>query len=173
MSTTACAPAYAAGVGVEGPWKNGACHVNPCNANESAMNKLMAHAGTLRDMGDRFVRAWKRAWTGEVFEEWHVTFFTSEELTAAFTPKRREMRRRRHGNVRKAKRSDTGYDRDLAVRVRYTAHSNTLSRANHGVPRRGVAARQTGRHFRPGFRRRLSPRRLAWVESQGVGPMWT
>jgi hypothetical protein len=103
----------------------------PCNANESAMNKLMAHAGTLRDMGDRFVRAWKRAWTGEVFEEWHVTFFTSEELTAAFTPKRREMRRRRHGNVRKAKRSDTGYDRDLAVRVRYTAHSNTLSRANH------------------------------------------
>lgn len=66
------------------------------------MQKLNVHVCTLRDMGDRFVSAWKRAEAGEVFEERHVTFFTSEELTAAFTPKRRELLRRLHGKAGKA-----------------------------------------------------------------------
>ena len=56
---------------------------------------------TLREMGDRFVSACKRAEVGKVFEERHVTFFTSEELSAAFTPKRRELLRRLHGKARK------------------------------------------------------------------------
>ena len=56
---------------------------------------------TLREMGDCFVSAWKRAEVGKVFEERHLTFFTSEELTAAFTPKRRELLRRLHGKARK------------------------------------------------------------------------
>src|SRR5471030_360658 len=60
-----------------------------------------ARLATLREMGDRFVSAWKRAEAGKVFEERHVTFFTSEELTAAFTPKRRELLRRLHGKARK------------------------------------------------------------------------
>jgi hypothetical protein len=33
------------------------------------VEKLDVHAGTLRDMGDRFVSAWKRAEAGEVFDE--------------------------------------------------------------------------------------------------------
>ena len=60
-----------------------------------------ARLATLREMGDRFVSAWKRAEAGKVFEERHVTFFTSEELTAAFTPKRWELPCRLHGKARK------------------------------------------------------------------------
>lgn len=60
-----------------------------------------ARLATLREMGDCFVSAWKRAEVGKVFEERHLTFFTSEELTAAFTPKRRELLRRLHGKARK------------------------------------------------------------------------
>jgi hypothetical protein len=33
------------------------------------MNTLNVHAGTMRDMGDRFINAWKRAEAGNVVEE--------------------------------------------------------------------------------------------------------
>ncbi|MFM0145502.1 hypothetical protein [Paraburkholderia sp. RL18-085-BIA-A] len=45
---------------------------------------------TMRDMGDRFINAWKRAEAGDVVEERHVTLSTWEEPTAALTPKRLE-----------------------------------------------------------------------------------
>ncbi|KAE8759314.1 helix-turn-helix domain-containing protein [Paraburkholderia madseniana] len=60
------------------------------------MNKLNVHAGTLRDMGDRFINAWNRAEAGDDIKAQHVTFFTWEALSAALTPKRLELLRHLH-----------------------------------------------------------------------------
>ncbi|HEY4801526.1 MAG TPA: hypothetical protein VIH96_02800 [Paraburkholderia sp.] len=60
------------------------------------MRKLSVNVGSLRDMGDRFATAFKRAQAGENIEERNVTFLSWEALTSTLTPKRLELLRHLH-----------------------------------------------------------------------------
>lgn len=58
------------------------------------MNKqVKLHIGTASDMGRRFVDAWKRAETGEIVDETHLTFYDLEALLNTLTTKRLELLR--------------------------------------------------------------------------------
>lgn len=60
------------------------------------MSTLRTHAGNARDMGNRFVRAFRRTQAGEQFEERNVTFLSLQDMMAAITPKRLEVLRELH-----------------------------------------------------------------------------
>ncbi len=59
-------------------------------------NKVLVQVGTLDDMGQRFVRAWQRAASGERVRETHLTFPDLPALLNALTPKRLELLRALH-----------------------------------------------------------------------------
>ena len=62
------------------------------------------HVGTLENMGERFVDAWRRAERGEVVSETNITFHDLPALLAALTPKRLDLLRYvRHHEVRTVK----------------------------------------------------------------------
>ena len=54
-------------------------------------DKLTVHAGSLDDMGRRFVSAWRKAESGEAFERDHITFVDLPTLLAKLSPKRLEL----------------------------------------------------------------------------------
>ncbi len=66
--------------------------------------QLQAHVDGLTEMGQRFVDAWRRAETGEDFNEAHVTFLSFQAMMETLSPRRLELLRhvRQHGaeNVR-------------------------------------------------------------------------
>lgn len=70
----------------------------------STTNKVQVSVGSLADMGNRFVGAWKRAEAGETIAETHVTFLNIQTMLDALSPRRLELLRhvRQHGaeNVR-------------------------------------------------------------------------
>ena len=55
--------------------------------------KVNVHVGTLEDMGQRFVSAWRRLENGERVRERHLTFEDLPGLLNALTPKRLELLR--------------------------------------------------------------------------------
>ncbi len=54
---------------------------------------IAAHTGSLEDMGQRFVGAWKAAEKGESLPRDHVTFLGLDAFMAAMSPKRLELMR--------------------------------------------------------------------------------
>ncbi len=58
--------------------------------------KVKLHIGTPKDMGQRFVSAWKRAKQGKRVDEAHLTFLNLETLLAGLTPKRLDLLRNLH-----------------------------------------------------------------------------
>ena len=77
------------------------------------MSKVKLHAGTIDDMGRRFVDAWKRAEAGARVDETHLTFLDLESMLAALSPKRLELLRfaRRTGPM-SIKAISEGLERD-------------------------------------------------------------
>ena len=53
--------------------------------------RVQVHVGTVRDMGQRFVSAWRRLERGEKVRERHVTFPNLPSMLSALTPKRLEL----------------------------------------------------------------------------------
>lgn len=60
------------------------------------MSTLRVHVGNAKDMGKRFVRAFKQTQAGKRFEERHITFLSLQDMLAAITPKRLELLRELH-----------------------------------------------------------------------------
>lgn len=60
------------------------------------MSTLHVHVGNAQDMGRRFAKSFRRAQSGELFEERHITFMELSEMMAALTPKRLELLRHLH-----------------------------------------------------------------------------
>lgn len=62
---------------------------------------IKLHTGTARDMGQRFISAWRRAERGEEVDESHLTFLDLKTLLATLTGKRLELLRclRQHGEL--------------------------------------------------------------------------
>ena len=58
--------------------------------------RVKVNVGTLEDMGQRFVSAWRRMKRGERVRERHLTFPDLPTLLAALTPKRLELLRDVH-----------------------------------------------------------------------------
>ena len=54
---------------------------------------ITAHTGSLEDMGQRFVAAWKSAKRGEALTRDHVTFLGLDAFMAAMSPRRLELMR--------------------------------------------------------------------------------
>jgi len=54
---------------------------------------IAAHTGSLDDMGQRFIAAWKSAERGERLPRDHVTFLGLDAFMAAMSPKRLELMR--------------------------------------------------------------------------------
>lgn len=50
--------------------------------------KINLHAGSLDEMGKRFVDAWQRLERGETVQETHLTFFNLEAMMSTISPKR-------------------------------------------------------------------------------------
>lgn len=63
------------------------------------MSKVQVHVGSLKDMGERFVSAWKRAERGQRVRESHITFLDLQTMLATLSPRRLELLRhvRQHG----------------------------------------------------------------------------
>jgi predicted transcriptional regulator len=51
-------------------------------------DNIKVHIGDTRDMGKRFVAAWKKAARGEKVDETHVTFRDLEQMLSTLTPMR-------------------------------------------------------------------------------------
>jgi predicted transcriptional regulator len=60
--------------------------------------RVKISVGTLDDMGQRFVNAWRRMERGEKVRERHLTFPDLQVLLSALTPKRLELLRDVHQN---------------------------------------------------------------------------
>lgn len=69
------------------------------------MSEVNMHIGTLEEMGDRFVSAWKRAEAGEAVNERHLSFESWEALTRALSVKRLELLRWLHRHEERSIRS--------------------------------------------------------------------
>lgn len=67
-------------------------------------NNIRVHIGDAKDMGRRFVTAWKKAARGEKVDETHITFRDLEQMLSTLTPMRlrllRYVRRHQVENVR-------------------------------------------------------------------------
>ena len=85
------------------------------NCDTDTTEAITLHVGTPEEMGRRFIDAWKRAESGEVFSETHHTFSRVDELLAVLTPERVELlryvRRKECTSVEDLARA---LDRDLA-----------------------------------------------------------
>ncbi|MEM5316982.1 hypothetical protein [Paraburkholderia sp. JHI869] len=57
------------------------------------MTTLSVSVGGRKEMGERFIAAWKRAEAGDTTEERHITFETWEQLTSTLTESRLELLR--------------------------------------------------------------------------------
>jgi predicted transcriptional regulator len=56
-------------------------------------DNIRIHIGDAKDMGQRFIDAWRRAERGEAVNETNLTFLDLESLLAALTPKRLDLLR--------------------------------------------------------------------------------
>lgn len=76
-------------------------------------NELQIHIGSIQEMGQRFVSAWKRTEGGESINETHLTFPDLESLLMTLTPKRFELLRlAKHQGVFSIKDLSRRLDRD-------------------------------------------------------------
>ena len=66
--------------------------------------KAQINAGSLADMGKRFVTAWKQAEAGEAVNQTHITFLNVQTMFETLSPHRidllRHVRQHSAGNVR-------------------------------------------------------------------------
>lgn len=75
--------------------------------------QVKLHIGTARDMGRRFVDAWRRAEVGAAVDETHLTFYDLEALLNTLTTKRLELLRYVHQHGASSVRElSTNLDRD-------------------------------------------------------------
>ncbi len=58
--------------------------------------RVNVHVGSMKDMGRRFIRAWKQVERGEKVREEHLTFADLATLLNALSPKRLELLREVH-----------------------------------------------------------------------------
>ena len=56
-------------------------------------DNIRIHIGDAKDMGQRFIDAWRRAERGEAVNETNLTFLDLESVLAALTPKRLHLLR--------------------------------------------------------------------------------
>ena len=76
-------------------------------------DNIRIHIGDAKDMGQRFIDAWRRAERGEAVNETNLTFLDLETLLAALTPKRLHLLRYvRHHQVSNIKALAADLHRD-------------------------------------------------------------
>lgn len=72
--------------------------------------KVQVHVDSLRDMGNRFVSAWKRAEKGEAVNETHITFLDIEAMVSTMSPRRLEL-------LRYVRQNEVSNTRELAAAI--------------------------------------------------------
>lgn len=102
------------------------------------MNEIVnLHAGSIEEMGKRFVGAWHRLERGEEVKETHLTFFSLETMMSTLSPKRLALLRHVHQRpaptiAELAKTLGRDYKR-VYEDVSALAHAGLIVRDSNGI----------------------------------------
>lgn len=72
--------------------------------------KVQVHVDSLRDMGNRFISAWKRAEQGEAVNETHITFLDIDAMVSTMSPRRLAL-------LRYVRQNEVSNTRELAAAI--------------------------------------------------------
>lgn len=95
------------------------------------------HVGSVEEMGQRFVAAWRRLERGEAVAETHLTFFSLETMMATLSPERlallRQVRQHPIHTVAELARALGRDDRQVHKDVAALARAGLIVRDEHGI----------------------------------------